>query len=170
MKRISYPIQRQYGTAHRPRRSSLVLTGNAELVRRRDTGVGAGGVCAGSDCCVREEGADRGEPCGLGAVRDAVLRRLAAVDDAGGSGGVCGEQGAVLGGAELGWGFLTYRIGPIHPPVTFEWLSRPISRAEIAHWDMDLRQDDVAVLCPARLQLPSEIDQARWRAEIRGSL
>ena len=71
---------------------------------RRDTGVGAGGVCAGSDRCGREEGTDRGEPCGVGAVRDAVLRGVAEAEGAGGFGGVYGEQGAILGGAELGWG------------------------------------------------------------------
>jgi hypothetical protein len=34
------------------------------------------------------------------------------------------------------------------------------TKAEIAHRDMHRRHDDVAVLCTARLQLPSEIDQA----------
>ena len=41
-------------------------------------------------------------PCGLGAVGDAALRGVAEVDGAGCSGGVYGEQGAILGGAELG--------------------------------------------------------------------
>src|SRR5205823_4048574 len=66
-----------------------------------------GGVCAGSDRCGREEGTDRGEPCGVGAVRDAVLRGVAEADGAGGSGGVYGEQGAILGGAELRLGTWT---------------------------------------------------------------